>query len=192
MKWDTVLEAVASCAALDPTRVALVHDGEEWSYRQLWALINLAVDEIDNAKLPAQACVAVVARKSPATIAFHIASPELKELVGGDVFLHWYNEVKINGTWLQVAPVFNKLLCKLYNLQPLEFDGFNSSLHQQYNSQSTMQYIGSAQKFDEPTHEEIIQLVREFHPNMVTELQIVPDFSNGNRMAACSAAGVCS
>jgi alkylation response protein AidB-like acyl-CoA dehydrogenase len=122
----------------------------------------------------------------------HIASPELKELVGGDVFLHWYNEVKINGTWLQVAPVFNKLLCKLYNLQPLEFDGFNSSLHQQYNSQSTMQYIGSAQKFDEPTHEEIIQLVREFHPNMVTELQIVPDFSNGNRMAACSAAGACS
>lgn len=73
MKWDTVLEAVASCAALDPTRVALVHDGEEWSYRQLWALINLAVDEIYHAKLPAQACVAVVARKSPATIALLIA-----------------------------------------------------------------------------------------------------------------------
>lgn len=122
----------------------------------------------------------------------HIASPELKELVGGDVFLHWYNEVNINGVWLQVAPVFNKLLCKLYNLQPLEFDGFNSSLNQQYSNQSTMQYIGSAQRFEEPTHEDIIQLVREIHPNMVTELQIVPDFSIGHRIAACSAAGVCS
>lgn len=104
----------------------------------------------------------------------HIATPELRMLVGGDVFLHWYNEVKLGNAWLQVSPVFNKYLCKLYGLEPLEFDGFSSAIHQHFNDTSTMSYLGDPVVFTSPSYSELIELVNSYHPNMVTPGGRVP------------------
>ncbi|MCY7294987.1 acyl-CoA dehydrogenase family protein [Alteromonas sp. a30] len=104
----------------------------------------------------------------------HISTPELQDLVGGEVFLHWYNEVKVDGKWLKVAPVFNKLLCKLYAIEPLEFDGVSDAVVQPYKGDSQMNYLGSPVVFDNPSPEELIALVRTHHPKMVTPSGMIP------------------
>lgn len=116
----------------------------------------------------------------------HISTPELQDLVGGEVFLHWYNEVKIDGKWLKVSPVFNSLLCKLYGLETLEFDGFSDALAQPYSDGGTMNYIGEPIRFEQPNYQQLIDLVDAHHPNMVTESGTVPQArkpksSNENR-----------
>lgn len=104
----------------------------------------------------------------------HIATPELRNLVGGDVFLHWYNEVKINGTWLQVSPVFNKLLCKLYGMEPLEFDGYNSAINQPSSDGLAMDYLDDPLVFTNPNYSELIDLVNAYHPKMITPSGRIP------------------
>jgi alkylation response protein AidB-like acyl-CoA dehydrogenase len=95
----------------------------------------------------------------------HIAAPELQDLVGGDVFLHWYNEVKVYGTWLKVSPVFNKLLCKLHGIEPLEFDGYSSAIHQPFSNGLAMEYIGTPMVLVNPSH---VELINNHHPGMIT------------------------
>lgn len=104
----------------------------------------------------------------------HISTPELQDLVGGEVFLHWYNEVKVDGKWLKVSPVFNKLLCKLYAIEPLEFDGVSDAIAQSYKGDSQMNYIGSPEVFENPSPAELIKLVNTYHPKMVTPNGRVP------------------
>lgn len=104
----------------------------------------------------------------------HISTPELQNLVGGKEFLHWYNEVKIDGVWLKVSPVFNKLLCKLYGLEPLEFDGYTNAIAQPYSDNSAMNYLDSPEVFMTPNYHDLIALVQTYHPKMVTNDRIIP------------------
>jgi len=97
-----------------------------------------------------------------------IPKVELQDLVGGDVFLHWYNEVKVGDAWLQVSPVFNKLLCKLYGIEPLEFDGYSSAIHQPFSGGLAMSYLDHPVVFTNPSYAELIDLVNTYHPRMVT------------------------
>jgi alkylation response protein AidB-like acyl-CoA dehydrogenase len=105
----------------------------------------------------------------------HIATKELQKLVGGKVFLHWYNEVKVNSTWLQVSPAFNKLLCKLYHIEPLEFDGYSDAIQQPFSGEGTMNYLDdNPVVFTTPRYSELIELVNTYHPGMITPGGRVP------------------
>ncbi|MDD7910804.1 MULTISPECIES: transglutaminase-like domain-containing protein [Stappiaceae] len=104
----------------------------------------------------------------------HITTPSLEKLVGGKVFLHWYNEVKVDGQWLKTAPVFNSLLCKLYKIEPLEFDGFSDAVHQPHTKGRSMEYLGEPTRFSNPKHSELVCLVQSQHPLMVTGKGSVP------------------
>lgn len=98
----------------------------------------------------------------------HVATRELQDLVGGDVFLHWYNEVNVGDAWLQVSPVFSKLLCKLYGIEPLEFDGYSSAIHQPLSGGLAMNYLDDPVVFTDPRYSELIELVYTHHPDMIT------------------------
>jgi transglutaminase-like putative cysteine protease len=65
----------------------------------------------------------------------HLASDRLKTLVGGDVFrFHCLTAVHLEGRWVRATPVFNKTLCRLYGMTPLEFDGRTDSVHHPYDA----------------------------------------------------------
>jgi transglutaminase-like putative cysteine protease len=65
----------------------------------------------------------------------HLASARLKELVGGDVFrFHCLTAVELEGRWVRATPVFNRTLCRLYGITPLEFDGTADSVHHPYDA----------------------------------------------------------
>ena len=108
------------------------------------------------------------------TVRNHISSPAIAALVGGDIFLHWYNEVQLDGDWLKVAPVFNALTCRLYGIKPLEFTGHLNAVEQPYHDGNSMVFLSPPVHFDNPWRAELLDLVRAHHPKMIDPQGRVP------------------
>jgi len=99
----------------------------------------------------------------------HLASPRLIELIGGNVFTyHALNSVYLEGRWVKATPVFSKLLCRLYKITPLDFDGRNDSLYHPYdqNGRQHMEFLRWRGEFDDFPYEEVVGGLRSAHPKL--------------------------
>ncbi|MCS7281578.1 MAG: transglutaminase-like domain-containing protein [Desulfobacterota bacterium] len=79
-----------------------------------------------------------------ATVRNHLATPQLIEFLGSDLFpYHAYVEFYLNGIWVKATPAFNKELCEKFRVPPLEFDGRNDAIFQPYNLEQKkfMEYV---------------------------------------------------
>ncbi|EOD63532.1 transglutaminase-like domain-containing protein [Amycolatopsis vancoresmycina] len=111
--------------------------------------------------------VGVPSRVALTDVRNHLASPRLRELVGGDVFrFHALNSVHLDGKWVRATPVFNKLLCRLYGLTPLEFDGTADSMSHPYDSKGRryMEFLHDYGDFDDFPYELVVEGIRSAHP----------------------------
>lgn len=100
----------------------------------------------------------------------HLASPRLLDIMGGDVFTyHALVSVDLDGRWIRATPVFNKLLCKLYGIQPLEFDGINDSYYHPYDLRGRrhMEFIQWRGEYDDFPWETVTAGIAENHPRLV-------------------------
>jgi transglutaminase-like putative cysteine protease len=74
-----------------------------------------------------------------ATVRNHIATKQLIDTIGSNVFAyHGYTELYLNNKWVKATPAFDKLTCARHRVSPLEFDGKNDSLYQEYNLDKNM------------------------------------------------------
>lgn len=108
----------------------------------------------------------------------HLASPALKALVGGDTFVHWLTSIQLGGRWLYVTPVFNKVLCRLYRMPPLEFDGESDARLHPFTGGEQMEFLTEHGHFDDVDYDRLIGLMRSRHPGMFTDGPngaVVPD-----------------
>lgn len=99
----------------------------------------------------------------------HLASERLRQLVGGDIFrFHALNSVHLDGKWVRATPVFNKLLCKLYGITPLEFDGRNDSMSHPYDTKGRryMEFLHEYGEFDDFPYELVVEGIRAAHPKL--------------------------
>ncbi|MER6328327.1 transglutaminase-like domain-containing protein [Streptomyces sp. NPDC001034] len=99
----------------------------------------------------------------------HLASPRLRELVGGDVFrFHSLAVVRLDGRWTKATPVFNKMLCKLYGIKPLEFDGRADSIYHPYDEQNRrhMEFLHVHGEFDDVPYDLVYEGIRAAHPRL--------------------------
>jgi len=79
-----------------------------------------------------------------ASVRNHLASPQLIEYLGSDLFVyHGYTEFFLEDRWVKATPAFNRELCRLHHVPPLEFNGREDSMFQPYNSaaQQFMEYV---------------------------------------------------
>ena len=79
-----------------------------------------------------------------ATVRNHLATRQLIEFLGTDLFVyHGFVEFYLLGKWVKATPAFNQELCRRHNVLPLEFNGREDSLFQPYNTenQKFMEYI---------------------------------------------------
>lgn len=104
----------------------------------------------------------------------HVTTAELSALVGGQQFLHWFAEVRVDHVWLQVSPTFNKQMCQLFGMRPLAFDGQTHAVQQHYGGELFMEYLGQPATFADPSHDELLAYIAAHHPRMVTADRIVP------------------
>ena len=81
----------------------------------------------------ARAC-GIPARLGFADVKNHLATRQLIEFLGTDVFVyHAYTEMHLEGKWVKATPAFNRELCERHNVPPLEFDGLEDSMFQPFN-----------------------------------------------------------
>ncbi|CRK58155.1 Transglutaminase-like domain [Alloactinosynnema sp. L-07] len=113
----------------------------------------------------------------------HLASDRLRELVGGDMFTyHCLVSLNLDGRWLKATPVFNKTLCRLYRMAPLEFDGTADSVYHPFDTQGRqhMEFVRVHGEFADLPYESVIAGLRAAHPKLFDE----PDrFTAGSLVA---------
>ena len=69
-----------------------------------------------------------------ATVCNHLATRQLLELLGSDLFVyHGFIEFFLEGKWVKATPAFNAKICNRHNVEPLEFNGHEDSIFQTYN-----------------------------------------------------------
>jgi transglutaminase-like putative cysteine protease len=101
---------------------------------------------IDKAVLLA-ACARVVgipSRMHFTNVKNHISTEKLEKELGTSLLVfHGYTELYLDDKWIAATPAFNKELCEHLNVDPLEFDGKESSVFQQYDREGGkfMEYI---------------------------------------------------
>lgn len=101
----------------------------------------------------------------------HLASDRLRALVGGDVFrYHCLVSVRLDGRWVKATPVFNRMLCRLYRMDPLDFDGTADSMYHPFdrNGRRHMEFLRFRGEFDDLPYDEVITGLRAAHPGMFT------------------------
>jgi len=122
--------------------------------------------------------VGVPARIGLADVRNHLASDRMRTLIGGDVFRHHaYAAVWLNGRWVRATPVFSRLLCRLYRLTPLEFNGTADSLHHPYDldGRRHMEFVRAHGEFNDVPYELILTDLRAAHPLLLdASSRVVP------------------
>jgi len=86
----------------------------------------------------------IASRLGFATVKNHLASRQLLEYLGSDLFVfHGYTEFYLNDQWVKATPAFNIELCKIHKVPALDFNGIEDSVFQPYNSenQQFMEYV---------------------------------------------------
>ncbi|MEZ5687800.1 MAG: transglutaminase family protein [Caenibius sp.] len=127
---------------------------------------------IPKAALLAAACRA---QGIPATVGFadvrnHLATPRLLEMMGTDVFYyHGYTAIYIGGKWVKSTPAFNRELCELLGVAPLEFDGEADSIFQdsEADGRRHMEYLNYHGEFVDVPFDAITRSLRENYPNLM-------------------------
>lgn len=99
----------------------------------------------------------------------HLASERLKQLMGGDVFHHHgLTTLQLEGRWVRATPVFNKTLCRLYKMAPLDFDGTTDSLYHPFDlkGRRQMEFLREHGEFDDFPYDRVIADLRAAHPGL--------------------------
>ncbi|SMX99855.1 Transglutaminase-like superfamily protein [Brevibacterium iodinum ATCC 49514] len=98
----------------------------------------------------------------------HVSDEAMRELVGGEEFLHWYAQIYLDGRWIKAAPIFNALLCTIYGIAVLHFNPRADAIEQANTDGTGMRYMGHERSYTNPTMGELLQVIQDMHPRMVT------------------------
>ncbi|MFD9733244.1 transglutaminase family protein [Umezawaea sp. NPDC059074] len=99
----------------------------------------------------------------------HLASPRLEELMGGKVFtFHSLTTAYLDGKWVRATPVFNKMLCTLYKIKPLDFDGRTDSMYHPFDEDGRrhMEFLRAHGDFDDVPYDMVVDGIRAAHPRL--------------------------
>lgn len=127
----------------------------------------------------------------------HLASPRLRELVGGDLFrFHSLTQVYLNGEWFKATPVFTKMLCKLYQIKPLDFDGASDAVYHPYDEKGRqhMEFVHWHGEFDDFPYDLVVGGIKQSHPllfasNLQTATGSLEDESADQRQLLATTGG---
>jgi len=112
----------------------------------------------------------IPARIHLAKVKNHIAVERLTEKFGtNELTPHGMVNVFLDQKWIKVSPAFNKELCEKCNVAPLEFDGENDSMFQEFDSKGNvfMEYLEDYGHFEDVPFEFMIKNMEENYPEII-------------------------
>lgn len=106
----------------------------------------------------------IPARLGFANVRNHLATRQLLEFLGNDLFVfHAFTEMLLNGKWVKATPAFNRELCERHRVPPLEFNGREDSVFQPFNLENRkyMEYVAFLGSYADVPISEIISAWEE-------------------------------
>lgn len=78
-----------------------------------------------------------------ANVRNHIGTAKLEKALGTDLLVfHGYTELYLDGRWVAATPAFDAGLCARLGVAPLDFDGANDAIFQEYAGDARfMEYV---------------------------------------------------
>ncbi len=113
----------------------------------------------------------IPARLRLAKVKNHIGVERLVEKFGTNVMTpHGMVDIFLNGKWVKASPAFNQSLCEKCNVEPLEFDGINDSVFQEYDRTGGqfMDYLEDYGSFEDVPIDFIKQNIVEHYPEILS------------------------
>ncbi len=98
----------------------------------------------------------------------HIGVERLIEILKTEVLVfHACSEVYLNDRWVKATPAFNKALCEHLDVAPLEFDGIEDSIFQEYDKEGGkfMDYLQDYGVFHDVPHDMFVMLLKKNYPH---------------------------
>ncbi|WP_062062861.1 transglutaminase-like domain-containing protein [Aquimarina longa] len=123
--------------------------------------------------------IGIPARLHLGKVKNHIGVERLTEKFGTNILTpHGMVNVFLNDRWLKLSPAFNKSMCRICNVEPLEFNGENSSFLQQFNSQGNlfMEYLDDYGHFEDVPLEFMINNAKEHYPHIFDTKENITEF----------------
>ncbi len=112
----------------------------------------------------------------------HIGTGRLEAFLDSNVLaFHGCAEVYLQQKWIKITPAFNQQLCHRLGVVPLEFDGHNDAIFQEFGPQGQrfMEYLVEHGSFtDMPYDLYLSELDKHYGHKLPTRTQLVFDFSN--------------
>lgn len=102
-----------------------------------------------------------------ANVRNHIGTARLEQWLGTDLLVfHGYTELWLGGRWVAATPAFNRELCERLGVAPLEFNGVDDSLFQEYDPSAGrfMEYVTDHGSFAEVPFQAMIAEWRRHYP----------------------------
>jgi len=126
---------------------------------------------IEKANLLAAAArsLGIPARLGFANVKNHIGTEKLEKLLKTNLMVfHGFTELFIDGKWVKATPAFNKKLCKKLGVKPLEFNGRDDSIFQQYAADGSrfMEYVHDYGHFADVPRDLFIQELHKYYPHV--------------------------
>lgn len=111
----------------------------------------------------------IPARLGMAKVRNHMGTASFEKVLQSDVLTpHGYAEVYLRDKWVKCTPAFNKELCERLGVAPLEFDGVEDSIFQQFDRAEGgfMEYLEDYGTFSDLPVELITQLMHAEYPHL--------------------------
>ncbi len=111
----------------------------------------------------------IPARYRFANVRNHIGTEKLEAILKTDVLVfHGIAELFIDGNWIKLTPAFNKELCIKLNVEPLDFNGVDSTIFQQYNKSGDffMEYLHDHGTFATLPFQTLVDTFFEHYPHL--------------------------
>ncbi|WP_291867408.1 transglutaminase-like domain-containing protein [Maribacter sp.] len=111
----------------------------------------------------------IPARIHLAKVKNHIGVERLTEKFGtNELTNHGMVNAYLEGKWIKLSPAFNASICTMFNVTPLDFDGENDSILQEYNKEGNlfMEYIEDYGHFEDVPMDFMLKNAKEHYPHI--------------------------
>lgn len=116
----------------------------------------------------------IPARIHLAKVKNHIGVERLIEKIGtNELTPHGMINVFLNGKWLKASPAFNKELCEKCNVAPLEFNGEEDSMFQEFDNGggAFMEYLEDYGYFEDVPYDFILNNIKEHYSEIYNKYE---------------------
>jgi hypothetical protein len=121
----------------------------------------------------------IPSRLGYAVVTNHIGVEKLQEyLRREEIVFHGYTALYLDGQWIKCTPAFDQRICRISQVEPLDWDGRSDSLFQEYTGgKRFMEYIHFYGEFDDIPIDLMNDEMKKYYPHLFTDEWNTKEFS---------------